>query len=103
MYYRYWMHGSRPAHFGIRTKRYKLIFFYGQPLSMAGADEIPTKTGWELYDLEQDPREMCNVYPDPEYKSVVIRLKQELKQLRIQLGDMDTDRPVMQEILKAYW
>ena len=32
-YYRYWMHMEHhdiPAHFGIRTKDYKLIFFYGR-------------------------------------------------------------------------
>ncbi|MGI9551918.1 MAG: sulfatase-like hydrolase/transferase, partial [Aurantibacter sp.] len=33
-YYRYWMHmahrHANPAHFGIRTKDYKLIFFYGK-------------------------------------------------------------------------
>ena len=32
-YYRYWMHmahgHNNPAHFGLRTDRYKLIFFYG--------------------------------------------------------------------------
>ncbi len=32
-YYRYWMHmahrHANPAHFGIRTKNYKLIFLYG--------------------------------------------------------------------------
>ncbi|GAI98288.1 unnamed protein product, partial [marine sediment metagenome] len=32
-YYRYWMHMAHklgnPAHFGIRTNKYKLIFFYG--------------------------------------------------------------------------
>jgi N-acetylglucosamine-6-sulfatase len=32
-YYRYWMHMAHahvnPAHFGVRTKNYKLIFFYG--------------------------------------------------------------------------
>jgi arylsulfatase A-like enzyme len=39
MYYRYWMHikyslapGGVPAHYGIRTRRYKLIFNYGLPL-----------------------------------------------------------------------
>ena len=30
MYYRYWMHEMRPAHYGIRTGHYKLIFFYGR-------------------------------------------------------------------------
>ena len=37
MYYRYWEHSAeRPAHFGIRDKRYKLIFYYGLPLERTG-------------------------------------------------------------------
>ena len=39
-YYRYWMHMAHhdnPAHFGIRTKRFKLIYFYGMPLDAPGA------------------------------------------------------------------
>ena len=43
------MHKVQP-HYGIRTERYKLIHFY---YSM---DE------WELYDLENDPQEMNNIY-----------------------------------------
>ena len=38
-YYRYWMHMAHhdnPAHYGIRTKDYKLIFFYGLPLDARG-------------------------------------------------------------------
>jgi arylsulfatase A-like enzyme len=36
-YYRYWLHHpERPAHFGIRNERYKLAFFYGQPLEKKG-------------------------------------------------------------------
>src|SRR5690606_4300224 len=45
-------------HYGIRTERYKLIHFYYD------IDE------WELYDLEEDPMEMKNVYNDPQYNSV---------------------------------
>ncbi|MDZ7722223.1 MAG: sulfatase [candidate division KSB1 bacterium] len=102
MYYRYWMHCSRPAHMGVRTQRYKLIFFYGQPLDMTGTDPEPTKTGWELYDLKTDPLEMQNLYSDPGYRNIVIELKQELKRLRQDLGDTDENYPVMQEIFKAY-
>ena len=41
MYYRYWMHNDGdhhvPAHYGVRTKQYKLIYYYGKPLGMTGA------------------------------------------------------------------
>lgn len=56
-------------HYGVRTKRYKLIYFYN-------IDE------WELYDLEKDPREMKSVYNDPAYADVVQRLKAELQRLQ---------------------
>lgn len=90
MYYRYWMH--RPhfyvaAHFGVRTERFKLIYYYGLPLDAAGAINEPTPPEWELYDLKQDPREMHNVYDDPAYAEVVVNLKEELRRLRKQYGD----------------
>lgn len=90
MYYRYWMHLAHhgvPAHYGIRTKRYKLIYYYGQPLGMRGAVRRPTEPEWELFDLEKDPHEMKNVYDDPAYGDVVKRLKAELERLRRELGD----------------
>ena len=41
MYYRYWMHNTSdhhvPAHYGLRTERWKLIYYYGKPLGMTGA------------------------------------------------------------------
>ena len=46
-YYRYWMHMAHhdnPAHVGMRTKRYKLIYFYG--CNYQG--EYQTPAGWEL-------------------------------------------------------
>ncbi len=100
MYYRYWLHTTRPAHMGVRTKRYKLIFFYGLPLGMNGADQPPTKTGWELYDLENDPKEMHNVYSDSRYAETVAQLKREMLRLRKELGDTDEGRPEMLELLK---
>jgi len=90
MYYRYWMHLAHhgvPAHYGIRTKRYKLIYYYGKPLGMKGAIKKPTEPEWELFDLEKDPHEMNNVYDDPAYADVVKRLKAELEKLRRELGD----------------
>ncbi len=103
MYYRYWMHLSHhgvPAHYGIRTKRYKLIFYYGLPLGKAGAVEKPTPPEWELFDLQKDPGEMDNVYDEPAYGDVRRELKAELMRLKRELGDTDEAYPEMMGILK---
>jgi arylsulfatase A-like enzyme len=90
MYYRYWMHLADhgvPAHYGVRTKRYKLVYYYGQPLDAKGAIPKPTEPEWELFDLQKDPHEMNSVYDDPAYASVVRELKAELERLQKQFGD----------------
>ena len=81
MYYRYYA-GSpqRPAHFGIRTHRYKLIYY-------DGLKDQPEGKRWELYDLAQDPRETRNVYGDSEYGKITAELKQRLADLQAKLGD----------------
>ena len=104
MYYRYWLHQQqRPAHLGLRTERYKLAFFYGQPLGMPGAHEETTDPAWEFYDLENDPGENRNAYGDASYQEVIARLKKELLTLKSEAGDQDDIRPVMQTIFKEYW
>jgi len=106
MYYRYWMHRGNldvPAHYGIRTKRYKLIFFYGLPLDAKGAKKEPTPPGWELYDLEKDPQEMKNVYNDPAYANVTKQLKTELLRLKKNLDDIDEKYPELMKIHQKYW
>jgi len=104
MYYRYWLHQEqRPAHFGIRTEQYKLIFFYGQPLDMTGADQQTTAPAWEFYDLQKDPKELINRYNDPAYAETIAELKDRLQQLRQETGDTDEQYPVMQEILSEHW
>jgi arylsulfatase A-like enzyme len=85
MYYRYWMHLADhyvPAHYGVRTKRHKLIYFYGQPLGTKGSLPEPKAPYWELFDLEKDPRELKSVYDDPKYAGVVKELKAELARLQ---------------------
>lgn len=92
-YYRYYHHtanGDRPAHYGLRTRRYKLIFYYGLPLGHGDLDR-PTKPGMELYDLARDPREMDNVYDDPAYREVADSLERELLEKKEELGDVDRD------------
>jgi len=90
MYYRYWMHGAHfnvAAHFGVRTKRYKLIYYYGLPLNARGAKRRQTPPEWELFDLKKDPMEMNNVYADAAYANVIKKLKAELIRLRRKLED----------------
>lgn len=73
IYYQYyedgiWAH-SVQTHYGVRTDRYKLIFF----------DKL---NEWEFYDLEKDPSELTSQYANPEYRGEIERLKQELIRLR---------------------
>jgi arylsulfatase A-like enzyme len=106
MYYRYWMHcdGAHnvPANYGIRTDRHKLIFYYAQPLGMAGSKDTPLTPEWELYDLLNDPAEMHNIYSDPANAKIVANLKKELLRLKKKYDDEDRKYPVMQEIYEKY-
>jgi arylsulfatase A-like enzyme len=68
-YYEYPAVHSVRRHYGVRDARYKLIHFYN-----IGE--------WELYDLEEDPHEMRNIYGDPAHADTTARLKAELRRLR---------------------
>nr|WP_199162644.1 sulfatase [Elizabethkingia sp. ASV34] len=70
LYYHYYENTVHHVekHLGIRTKQYKLIYFY----------DIKD---WELYDLSKDPNEVKNLYHDPRYKKASDKLKLELKEL----------------------
>ncbi len=105
-YYRYWMnyaHHDVPAHYGVRTKEFKLIFFYGLPLDAPGARQADTTPGWELYDLRSDPGELRNVYGEEAYRQVAEDLKAELLRLKAELGDSDDRYPDLMEIRREYW
>ncbi len=103
-YYRYWQHYPiRPAHFGIRNDRYKLIFFYGRPLDMTDVSKETTEPAWEFYDLKKDPHEDHNAYNDPEYADIIKQMKKELNRQRALYGDTDENYPEMKEIFEKYW
>ncbi len=90
MYYRYWMHLSHHyvcAHYGLRTKRYKLIYYYGEALGAEGAVDEPKDPEWELFDLEEDPLEINSIYDDPQYENEVRNLKEMLKKAKSEAGD----------------
>jgi arylsulfatase A-like enzyme len=83
IYYHYYEYPSVhmvPQQCGIRTKRYKLIHFYQ-------FDE------WELYDLENDPDELANLYNNPEQAPQIAGLKKQLADLQAFYED-DSDLAV---------
>ena len=78
LYYHFYEYPGEHAvkrHYGIRTERYKLIHFY---------HDIDA---WELYDLQEDPSEMDNIYGDEKYADLVDSLKVELRKLQEQYDD----------------
>ena len=90
LYYRYWMHKAHHnvyAHYGVRTKRHKLIYYYADALGQAGAIDESYTPEWELFDLERDPYELHNVYSDPAYADTVPALTELLHQLQADVGD----------------
>jgi arylsulfatase A-like enzyme len=92
MYYRYWMHLADhgvPAHYGVRTRQYKLIYYYGKALGSSGAIDRDTAPEWELFDIQKDPHEMNNLYGDPKHEKTIGELKKELTRLRELYKDND--------------
>lgn len=98
-YHRYWMHNDiihhAYAHYGVRDQRYKLIYWYNDPLGMQGARPGGEEhREWELFDCEKDPLELFNVYADPEYRSVVQHMTSLLELKMVQIGDTPEHGPV---------
>ena len=97
MYYHYYEfappHWVFP-HYGIRTDRYKLIYYY-------------TVNEWELFDLEKDPDEMENLFEwsgfrvHPGYEAILPDLVNQLKDLRAKYKD-DTGAPVKMWPTRSY-
>ena len=78
LYYHFYEYPAEHAvkrHYGVRTERYKLIHFYND------IDE------WELYDLQEDPKEMHNLYGQQGYEQITKDLMKEL--IRLQKQDQD--------------
>lgn len=102
VYFRYWMHlahnHDNPAHYGVVTKDYKLIFYYGMALDSTNAVDKDTPAGFELYDLNKDPQELKNVYDDPEYHDMREEAKKLLVSLKDKYGDTDTQYGDLQKL-----
>jgi arylsulfatase A-like enzyme len=101
IYYHYYEYPGWHAvkrHYGIRTERYKFIHFYYD------IDE------WELYDLQNDPHEMHNVYDDPSYTDIRTSLLTQLRSLQEKYKDSDSlaekilehDQPMFKRFKNVY-
>jgi arylsulfatase A-like enzyme len=79
MYYRYYHdpgdHNTR-AHYGVRTRTHKLIYFW-------------KKDQWELFDLVNDPHELHNLYGEAGQEALTAALKDELATLKREMRDTD--------------
>lgn len=78
LYYHYYEYPAEhmvKRHYGVRNDRYKLIHFYND------IDE------WELYDLQEDPYELNNIYANPAYHDVKKQMQHELDSLQIMYDD----------------
>lgn len=78
IYYHFYEYPAEHAvkrHYGVRNDRYKLIHFY---------NDIDT---WELYDLQEDPHEMNNLYGKPGMEEITKTMMEELKKLQVQYDD----------------
>jgi hypothetical protein len=62
---------------GIRTATHKLIHYPG----------MQVRYQWELFDLQNDPEEMSNLYGSSEHKQTRERLKRGLRKLIKDLDD----------------
>ena len=79
MYYRYYHdpgHHNTRAHYGVRTRTHKLIYYW-------------KKDQWELFDLAADPFELHNLYGEPGHEQLTAGLKAELLRLKQALRDDD--------------
>lgn len=79
-YFQLWRYSTSNTvpYYGIRTNRFKLIYYYGRDW---GGDPA-----WELIDLEADPGELTNVYGDAQYAGVIQPLKAEMVSWQTGLG-----------------
>jgi arylsulfatase A-like enzyme len=79
MYYRYYHdpgHHNTRAHYGVRTRTHKLIYFW-------------KKDQWELFDLAADPFELHNLYGEAGHEQLTATLKAELLRLKQAVRDDD--------------
>ncbi len=91
-YYDYPAFHMVKKHYGIRTKRYKLIHFY---------DDIDT---WEFYDLEKDPKEKYNAINDNVYSKTIAQMHQKLDSVQrlYKVTKKEFEKAPKEKVKRAY-
>ena len=91
-YYDYPAFHMVKKHYGIRTKRYKLMHFY---------DDIDT---WEFYDLEMDPKELYNAIDDNTYSEVIVTMHQKLNSVQkaYKVNDKEFEKTTKKNVNRAF-
>ncbi len=91
-YHRYWMHKDEFhnafAHYGVRDGRYKLIYWYNDPLDQLGAHRGDEPPEWELFDCVEDPFELHNRAHDPAYSDIFAGMLAKLDRKMSEIGDV---------------
>ncbi|KAH7353138.1 alkaline-phosphatase-like protein [Pyrenochaeta sp. MPI-SDFR-AT-0127] len=92
-YHRYWMHNDAIhhayAHYGVRDQRYKLIYWYNEDFGLEGARPADAEhKEWELFDCQEDPLELFNVYGEEAYGHVVQHMTRLLEDKMAEIGDI---------------
>lgn len=91
-YHRYWMHRdgihNAFAHYGVRDQRYKLIYWYNDPLDQPGAQRGDEPPEWELFDCAADPLELVNLFHDPAMAGIVRDMIAKLDAKLAEIGDI---------------
>ncbi|UOB16112.1 sulfatase family protein [Abyssalbus ytuae] len=79
-------------HYGIRTKKYKIMHFYDD------------NDAWEFYDMEADPYELNNLIDSQEYESVIISMKRKLDSVQKVYGviEKEFERAPKEKVEKTY-
>ncbi|WP_077404296.1 sulfatase [Cellulophaga omnivescoria] len=91
-YYDYPAFHMVKKHYGIKTKRYKLIHFY---------DDIDV---WEFYDLETDPKEQINQINNTTYAKEIELMHTKLKELQkeYKITNKEFTKAKKEDVNKAY-
>ena len=91
-FHRYWMHNDSIheayAHYGIRDRRFKLIYWYNEGFGIEGTGEGGQEREWELFDTEEDPLELFNVVGEGRYKGELKRMLGLLEAKMEEIGDV---------------
>lgn len=90
-YHRYWMNmddiHNAYAHYGVRSDRYKLIYWYAEGLGQLGANDGDASPEWELFDCREDPKELRNLAGDPSHADVFGDMLARLDAKMAEIGD----------------